>query len=159
MPSCLIFPYGGGGSKWINLSLREFDVQWLVILAGESNVEGRLDEARQIAAELIERERTIPAPKQRVFSVLAVPDYPAFADLLAYMRALHQVIQSRGYDAIYTHLDSGLMRWRIALYQCAEEFADLIKKIFIFNKLTAEIEQNREAITPVIARGRQNVPI
>src|SRR5271157_2316245 len=159
MLGCLIFPYGGGGSKWIDLSLREFDVQWLVILADETNQKGFLDEARQIAIELTGRESTIPAPKQRIFSVLAVPSFSAFADLLAYLRALHQVIESRGYDAIFTHLDSGLMRWRIALYQCAEEFADLVKKIYIFNKLTAEIEQNREAITPVIARGRQNVPI
>jgi predicted transcriptional regulator len=47
---------------------------------------------------------------------------------------------NEGYDAVYTHLDSGLMRWRIALFQCAEEFPRLVQKLFLFNKMTAEME-------------------
>ncbi len=142
MSICLIFPYGGE-AKWIELSLREFTVQWLIILANESSGKDFASEARKIVNDLGEREKNIPKPKQRKFSVLVVPNFDEFADLLAYFRALHQIIASAGYTAIYTHLDSGLMRWRIALYQCAEEFPNLVRKVFLFNKATAEKEEIR----------------
>ncbi len=76
----------------------------------------------------------------QVASGVTVSKYPTFADLLGFFRALHQAVASGGITSIYVHLDSGLMRWCIALYQCAEEYPELVRKIYTFNKLTAEIE-------------------
>jgi DNA-binding transcriptional ArsR family regulator len=119
-----------------------------VIIIANSNQrtleeQNRFEFCKNYARKMEEDEVSLPESARRKYDVLEIPEYESFFQNLAFFRSLIQVITSQDPIDIIIHLNSGPMVWRIALYQCAEEFADIIKFIFIFDKNTGKPEKIR----------------
>ncbi len=150
MRHCLIFPFGGQ-TKWIDLSIRDFpDLEWVIIAANDASDETPKKEDRQFYQKALEyardrrvQEREYPAPKQRQYKVLNVPEFTQFYEVMAYFRHLFIYLQEQGFDHISVHVSSGLTLWRFALYQCAEEFQEIVVNPFVYNKDTGTMERIR----------------
>ncbi len=150
MRHCLIFPFGGQ-TKWIDLSIRDFpDLEWVVIAANDASDDAPKKEDRQFYQKALQyaRDRRVqeveyPAPKQRQYKVLNVPEFTQFYEVLAYFRHLFLYLQEQGFDQVSIHVSSGLTLWRFALYQCAEEFRGIVVNPFLYNKDTGAMERIR----------------
>ncbi len=150
MRHCLIFPFGGQ-TKWIDLSIRDLpDLEWVIIAANDASEDAPKKDDRQFYQQALRyardrrvQEQELPAPKQRQYKVLNVPEFAHFYEVLAYFRHLLLYLQELGFDQVSIHLSSGLMLWRIALYQCAEEFRAIVLNPFLYNKDTGAMERIR----------------
>jgi hypothetical protein len=147
MTQCLIFPYGGT-TKWLDLSLRNYpEISWVVVVSNSNqrttDEPNRVEDCKKYIALKKLSEAQLPIPAQRKYDILEIPEYDFFYQNLSFFRSLVQYIRSCKVDEIIIHLNSGPMVWRIALYQCAEEFKDLIKFIFVFNKISGKEEKIR----------------
>ena len=149
MPLCLIFPYGGK-TEWIDFCLRnDPNIKWLIVLAntprniGENKRPDFYKDAKKYIEGLRDSEKKFLNKFQRRYDVLNVPHLESYSQNLSYLRSLIKIIKSKGYTEIHIHLNSGLMIYRIGLYQCAEEFRDLITKVFIIDKENWNIETIR----------------
>ncbi len=148
MRHCLIFPFGGQ-TKWIDLSIRDLpDLEWVIIAANDASEDAPKTEDRQFYQKALKyardrrvQEQEYPAPKQRQYKVLNVPEFPQFYEVLAYFRHLFLYLQDQGFDQFSVHLSSGLTLWRFALYQCAEEFRNVFVNPFVYNKDTGTMER------------------
>lgn len=105
-----------------------------------------------------EQERNIPPRFEVKMKALCVPDFIQFADFFGFFRTVFQNIQpflnsfspdsviqkkkslfnelfmDNVFSQIHIHLNSGLMMYRLGLFQCANEFRFPELHIFIFNK-------------------------
>lgn len=147
MTLCLIFPYGGT-TKWLDLSLRNYpEISWVIIVSNSNqrtlDEPNRVEDSKKYITFKKQEESNLPIPAQRKYNILEIPEYDFFYQNLSYFRSLIQYIRSCEVNEIIIHLNSGPMVWRIALYQCAEEFKDLIKFVFIFNKISGKEEKIR----------------
>ncbi|MHA1730844.1 MAG: hypothetical protein ACTSU5_02825 [Promethearchaeota archaeon] len=153
----LVFPYGGN-EAWIELSLREFPgLDWIVVLTSSAEIPWDLqggepahpreasaqagggrprsfrERAEVYAREFREREGRLPPDRRRELSLVEVPDLRTTTELTPFFLALFRELVERG-ARVYLNLSSGLMAWRLALYQCAEEFRDDVEAVFLFDK-------------------------
>ncbi len=125
-----------------------------------------------------EVQQGIPKSMQIQIKVLKIPSYQQFAQYFGFFRSLfiqlipflksnnkyknycnkeiklsnfQRFFEETKIGNIHIHLDSGLMMYRLALYQCAHEFRDLSIHLFIYNKIsnlseTIPIHQGRNSI-------------
>ncbi len=156
MELCQIFLYGGE-DLWIKLALREFpNTKWLIIISNKPKERPKpkykevsekkrpklidyFEEAKLLMEELNENEEQMPTEKRRNFSLLEPTSTDDFYELLRYFRALLDYIKTQGYR-IAINLNSGLMLWRMALYQAAAEFKPFIFSIYLFEKDTGNMQ-------------------
>lgn len=152
MELCQLFLYGGE-DLWIKLALREFPkTKWLIIISNKPKDRPKpkykevsekkrhehinyYETAKHLIEELRDDEDLIPPEKRRSFSLLEPTSTDDFYELLRYFRALIDYIKAQG-CRIAINLNSGLMLWRMALYQAAAEFKPFIDSIYLFEKDT-----------------------
>ena len=144
MKPCLIALYGGT-TKWIELSLRNYpDIDNLIVLANPVHVtkEGKnlYQDLKSYITSLQKFEDTLPKDTQRKYTILDVPDMDSYYDTIGFFRALFLALQSMSMTELILQSGSGPEIWQVCLYQCAEEFRDIIKKLFMYNKLTGKEE-------------------
>jgi hypothetical protein len=147
MTQCLIFPYGGT-MKWLDLSLRNYpDVSWVIIVANSNqrtpDEPNRVEDCKKYITTKKNEESQLPKLAQRKYDILEIPEYEEFYQNHSFFRSLIQYVRSCQINDIIIPINSGPMVWRIALYQCAEEFHEIIKFIFVFNKITGKEEKIR----------------
>lgn len=144
MQTCLIALYGGT-TKWIELSLRNHPtVEWLIVLASSNHItkEGKdlSNDLRDYIKSLKKMDDSLPENTRRQYSVLEIPQLDSYFETMGFFRALFQYLDSRLLSHLILQSGSGPEIWQICLYQCAEEFQKITKKIFVYNKLTAKEE-------------------
>lgn len=108
-----------------------------------------------------ENAQNIPPHLQIKMEVINILDFGHFAEYFGFFRAIflhlqpyfaleeptesqiikeqsifHGIFQDTLFSKIHIHLNSSLMVYRLALYQCANEFRGLPLHLFLFNKNT-----------------------
>jgi hypothetical protein len=144
MKTCLIALYGGT-TKWIELSLRNHPtVEWLIVLANKDHVskEGKdlSQELHDYINSLITIDQALPETTRRKYSILDIPEMESYFETMGFFRSLFQHLESQSIKNLILQSGSGPAIWQICLYQCAEEFQKITKKLFVYNKISAKEE-------------------
>lgn len=150
---CQIIVYGGK-DQWVRMGLREYTETSLLLLINANttishplledhdNVRESID-YKSLASNLVKtltiEEEGLPKKKQRKYKTIIPPDSRDLTELIRYFRGVLFYLHKNNYRIII-NISSGLLAFRLALYQAALDCKKYVDQVYIIEKDTGEIK-------------------